>query len=63
MMRPDSALSEIRSEASEITYEVLRHHLAKDAQQHETVGQSGEVLFAFTGRRGQPSSSSSGTSR
>jgi hypothetical protein len=32
MMRSHSALSEIGSEASEITYEVLRHALAMDAQ-------------------------------
>ena len=63
MMRSHFALGEIGSEASEITYELLRHRLAKDAQQHETVGHGGEVLFAFTGECGQPSSSSSGTSR
>ena len=63
MMRPDSALNEIGSEASEITYERLRHTLATDAQREQSVGQGGEVLFAFTSKRGQPSSSSSGTSR
>ena len=35
MMRLHFALTEIGSEASEITYELLRHHLAKNAQQHE----------------------------
>ena len=63
MMRPHFALREIGSEASEITYELLRLHLAEDAQQPETVGHGGEVLFAFPGERGQPSSSSSGRSR
>jgi len=32
MMRTDSGLREVGSEASEITYEQLRHNLGKDAQ-------------------------------
>jgi hypothetical protein len=63
MMRPDFAPREIGSEAPEITYARLQHALVLDAKREQSAGQGGSVLFASAGKRGQLSSSSSGTSR